>query len=322
MGAARPTTFPSASAASERRRTRSVVRGQRIAAAVALVGALAFAAALRLGDDPSLPDRVELRLGERPVAVVPLLDQDGGRRPATAIARGLPRTVRVKRSGVRTRYAIDRGATAAALASTSSATLVPPARAVEVSIDAPVVAQQLRNNCETAALEVLLATTGVRVDQMTLQGRLRRSGSPDPVSDPSGPTWGDPDAGYVGRADGTGTAGGFGVYPRPVAELAARYGRRLKVMEGASPESVYAHLRVGHAVQAWVGLDDGPYRTWRTAAGKAITVNLNEHTVVLSGIRADGSLEVVNVLGGTREVWSRARFERDFDLLGGRALAV
>ena len=291
---------------------------------VALAVALALAAAVgaRLASDPGPPARVELRLGERPVAVVPILDSAGKRLPAAAIERGLPRSLRVTRAGVRIRYAVDRGAVAAALATTTAAQLVPPARAVEVSIDTPVVAQTLRNNCETAALEALLATTDLRVDQMTLQRRLRRSGPPDPATSASGPIWGDPDQGYVGRADGTGVAGGFGVYPRPVAELAARYGRRLMPMTGASPEAVYAHLRAGHAVEAWVGLDDGPYRSWRTPSGRPVRVNLNEHTVVVSGIRPDGALDIVNVLAGTREVWPRSQFERGFRLLGGRALAV
>ena len=43
-------------------------------------------------------------------------------------------------------------------------------------IEAPVIAQKLRNNCETAGLSVLLATRGVRAGQLDLQNDLPRSG--------------------------------------------------------------------------------------------------------------------------------------------------
>lgn len=114
--------------------------------------------------------------------------------------------------------------------------------------------------------------------------------------------WGDPDEGYVGRADGTGPVGGFAVYPRPVARAARRYGVRLDDLTGAAPRAIYDRLLAGRAVLAWVGLADGPYGSWQTPAGRRVRVNFNEHTVVLTGVRSDGSLQVVNVLHGTREI--------------------
>jgi hypothetical protein len=72
------------------------------------------------------------------------------------------------------------------------------------------VPQLLRNNYETAALSMLLATRGVSVDQLTLQRRLRRSGPLDPQPGDAGrlPIWGDPDLGFVGRANGEVRAAG------------------------------------------------------------------------------------------------------------------
>ena len=297
-------------------------RRQRIAAvgvlALVAVGLLVSRVAGGAADPPA---RLDLRLEDRTFATVRIREEG---RPLTqrAVEAEIPASVVVTKGRVRKRYRIDRKRTVVALTRAKGGAVVPPARLTAVSIRAPTVAQRLRNNCETAALEVLLATAGVRVDQMTLQSRLRRSGPPDPAGVDPQRTWGDPAAGYVGRADGTGPAGGFGVYPAPLAELAARWDRKLDPVTGASPAKIYAHLREGHAVEAWVGLDDGPYRSWTTPSGTPIRVNLNEHTIVLTGIREDGALEVVNVLGGTREVWSRARFERGFELLGGRALAV
>ena len=246
---------------------------------------------------------------------------DPARSPAT-IVRGLPGTATVRSGGVTTVYAIDRARARAGLGRATGGRLELPARPVAVDISAPVIAQRLRDNCETAALEVVLRTQGIHVDQLTLQRELERSGPLDPQPTAAGQEWGDPDAGYVGRADGTGPWGGFGVYPRPVIRLAARHGSRLRDLTGSPALSLYAALFSGRAVLAWIGLGDGPYREWVTPEGRPIRVNLNEHTVVLTGVRRDGSLDVVNVLEGTREVWSRARFEAAWSLLGSRAAAA
>lgn len=285
----------------------------------ALLGLLAVVAAslagANLAANASRPD-IELLVGGRVVGRVRADTAPSGR------AQALPATVTVRARGVTTVYAIDRPRAVAMLARARRSALELPARPLTVSIAAPVVAQRLRDNCETAALQVLLATSGVRVDQLTLQRELARSGPLDPQVTAAGPVWGDPDSGYVGRADGSGTWGGFGVYPGPIARLAARHGRRLADLSGSPPASVYRTLTGGHAVLAWIGLADGPYRDWITPQGRAIRVNLNEHTVVLTGLRPDGSLELVNVLRGTREVWSRARFEQAWTRLGRRALAT
>ena len=66
---------------------------------------------------------------------------------------------------------------------------------------------------------------------------------------------------------------------------------------------------------AWVGLSDGPYGRWRSPRGRTIQVNFGEHTVVLKGIRADGSIRVVNPLEGTRELVAQ-RFRDDVGAIG------
>lgn len=195
-------------------------------------------------------------------------------------------------------------------------------RAVSARVDAPVIAQRLRNNCETAALAIVLATGGTAADQLELQAQLPTSGPPDPVDGPDGRVWGDPDEGFVGRADGGGTAGGFGVYPGPLRALARRHGLAMEDLSGSSPAGVYARLLAGAPVIAWVGLSDGPYERWTTPRGRLIDVNLGEHTVVLTGIDSDGTLRVNNPLEGTRESWSPAKFEAMWALLGRRALAA
>jgi len=185
----------------------------------------------------------------------------------------------------------------------------------------PLFRQTYRNNCETASLSMLLASVGVRVDQRTLQQQVRRSGPRDPIVRADGTwIWGDPEKGFVGRAAGGGTAGGFGVYQTPIRALAASYGVRL-VDLSRKREPLFYLLARGRPAIAWIGLSRGPYRSWRTSAGKRITVNFGEHVVVLTGTRGD-SISVNDPLTGTRLVWTRTQFLAKWQLLGRRALGL
>lgn len=170
---------------------------------------------------------------------------------------------------------------------------------------------------------MLLAAGGVTVDQLTLQHRLPRSGTLDPQPRAGGrlPIWGDPDLGFVGRANGGGTSGGFGVYQPPIRRLALRYHVKLGNLTRAAPTLLYRRLRLGRPVMVWVGLSEGPYGRWRSPQGKTIRVNFGEHTVVLTGLR--GNLVLLNdPLDGQRWTWTRAQFEQLWARLGRRALGL
>jgi uncharacterized protein YvpB len=236
----------------------------------------------------------------------------------------LPSSVSTRFRGVTTRYELRRrSAAAAALRLNDGNGRITVATApTVVSIDAPVIKQKLRNNCEAAALQVLLQTADIRVPQLKLQEQLAKSGPLDPSDSAAGRVWGDPDAGYVGRPNGGGTAGGFGVYPGPVQRLAAKHGVVLQDLTGRPARSIYATLLKGRAVMVWVGLGDGPYSSWRSPSGRQITVNLNEHTVVLNGLDKSDRLSVVNPLTGRAEDWSKEKFEKMWQLLGRRALST
>jgi uncharacterized protein YvpB len=194
---------------------------------------------------------------------------------------------------------------------------------ISSSIAVPPVRQQLHNDCEATALSMLLASAGVHARQLELQARLPRSGPLDPEQ-VTGSTlfrWGDPDRGFVGRPAGGGTEGGFGVYEPPIRRLAARYGVRLADLHDRPVSTVRSVVLAGQPVLAWVGLAPGPYLSWLTPAGRKITVNLNEHAVVLVGA-GPGYLLVNNPLTGARERWSNGLFSYRWKLLGRRALEL
>ena len=277
-------------------------------------------------DDSTRDERVRLTMDGRTVLAVRAADVaawDG-----KTLRRRL-RELDARRRARRGRSAIeletDYAATARrvrALAADGGGDAPVAERAVAASVSIPVVKQRLRNNCESAALAMLLQVEGRAVDQLTLQRELPRSGPLDPEARPDGTrVWGDPDVGYVGRPDGGGTAGGYGVYQAPVSAVARRRGLDLADLTGEPASRVYDALRQGRPVMAWIGLSDGPYETWRTPEGRQVTGNFGEHTVVLTGIRGD-VLDVNDPLSGRRLRWSRDEFELMWKRLGDRALAL
>lgn len=185
------------------------------------------------------------------------------------------------------------------------------------------VRQMLHNDCEATALSMLLSGSGVRAGQLELQERLSRNGplDPEPVAGSTLFRWGDPERGFVGRPAGGGTEGGFGVYEPPIRALAARYGVRLLDLHGRSLAVVRRSVLAGHPVLAWVGLAAGPFLTWLTPSGRRITVNLNEHAIVLVGA-GPRYVFVNNPLTGRRERWSDELFSYRWKLLGRRALEL
>ena len=312
-----------------------VARRRRLVAATLLLIVVGAAAALGGRDDSSATSGAPAAPRERVIALY------GGQRPLMqikvpadqppdrvalrrALTARLTRGTIASRGRARIRYVYDiETTTDRVLAAPSDTRRVQAVRAaVSSRIAAPVVRQFARNTCEAAALHILLSTTGVRVSQQRLQTAFPRSGPLDPEG--SGPqrVWGDPDLGYVGRAEGGGVAGGFGVYPGPVAATARRYGRRLDDLSDGAPARIYARLRAGRAVMAWIGLSDGPYGEWLSPQGKRIQANFGEHTIVLTGISRNGDLRVVDPLRGVLETWTRTRFESAWQLLGRRALGV
>lgn len=247
------------------------------------------------------------------------------RRALRRLVERLPARQVRRRGPARIVYYLDRQrllARATEAVARGSDAVAAPQHAVAAAVRVPLFRQALRNNCETAALSMLLAAANIRVSQLELQRQLPHSGPLDPRPVAGGlPIWGDPDHGFVGRAAGGGTSGGFGVYPQPLQALALRHGVRLRNLTRASAAAVYRQLLAGRPAIAWVGLSAGPYKSWQTPSGRRITVNFGEHTVVLTGIRGD-RLQLDDPLSGRRLSWTKAQFVQLWNRLGRRTLAL
>lgn len=311
-------------------RRRSVVRRRAIALVVVAIGAVAAAIAVSAGGGggPASPPRppsfvsiglggrtlVKRRVGElhRPSSVAAVLAAI----PVTRSVHRGPATIELQTDRRRLAREVD-----LAIRGGGGAVEVPQ-RPTSSTIRVPLVQQKLRDNCEATALSMILAYRGRHVDQLTLQEQVAHAQPLDPTTSPDGSeVWGDPNLGFVGRADGGGPAGGYGVYQGPIETLARRHGVDLRNLTGRSPNAVYSALLSGHPVMAWVALAAGPYASWETPAGRTIHINYGEHAVVLTGLEQDYVL-VNDPLSGTHLSWTKAQFEEMWAGLGRRALAA
>jgi uncharacterized protein YvpB len=310
---------------------RATIRRRRLTA-LAVLAVVATAVGIALGrgggggdSAPPVPAPrfVSVELGGARLARVRV---DALERPAVRarIIAGVPARQHLRRGKARVTYAVERSSLATALraaARRGGGVITVPRHPVASAIAVPMIPQRLRDDCEVTALSMVLGYAGRPVGQLTLQGQVAHAEPLDPTVGPNGEeVWGDPSLGFVGRADGGGPAGGFGVYQRPIRALAARHGLKLAEIGGGSVHRVYAALLAGHPVLAWVALAPGPYASWTSPAGRSIRVNYGEHAVVLTGVD-HGAVKVNDPLSGERLTWSKARFETMWNGLGDRALA-
>ncbi|MBS1844137.1 MAG: C39 family peptidase [Actinobacteria bacterium] len=307
---------------------------RRLAALAAVVGAALLVALVLVrgvgggGTEmpaPPLPRFVSVKLGGQTLAHVKAATL---RRPAVRarIVASVPAHQHLQVGKATIDYDVARGSLDAALRRAARAgagkQVVVPRRPVAAAIDVPMIAQRLRDDCEATALSMVLGYAGHPADQLLLQRQVAHAKPLDPTVGPNGEeVWGDPVLGFVGRADGGGPAGGFGVYQGPIKALAARHGLEMDELSGSSPQRLYAALLAGHPILAWVALAEGPYATWTSPAGRPVKVNYGEHAVVLTGVDSEG-VKVNDPLSGERLTWSKAEFERMWAGLGHRALAA
>ncbi|HEY2054614.1 MAG TPA: C39 family peptidase [Solirubrobacterales bacterium] len=307
-------------------------KGQRRAAALAALALVAAAVGVAIGSGgggaaptaPPKPAFVTVELGGDPLAHVRVGELRRSRELAALAARvPAQRVEHVGKASIT--YAVDRAAVPAALRRAvreGGGTVKVTEAAIASRIEVPMIAQRLQDDCEVTALSMVLGYAGHPVGQLTLQRQVAAAKPLDPEVGPHGEeVWGDPSLGFVGRADGGGPAGGFGVYQGPIRALAQRHDLRMTDLIGVPPKRLYAALLAGHPVLAWVALSAGPYASWTSPAGKEIRINYGEHAVVLTGV--DGTdVHVNDPLSGERLIWSKSQFEGMWAGLGHRALAA
>jgi uncharacterized protein YvpB len=320
-----------------RRPTAEIVRRRRVALAAIVLALAAIAVVVVAGSSggggsgtttgpaemAQASGRVRIELDGRTLVDQPTSRLSGQRSQAVAISR-VPAATTIRDGLARIQARTDRqalgGEVKHAVAAGGGVVAVPWAP-IAASIRIPVVKQTLQDDCEATALSMLLRFAGKRVDQLTLQRQVARSGPLDPEQGPEGEVWGDPRMGFVGRADGGGPAGGFGVYQGPIAALARKHGLNPRDLSRKGPQAIYKTLLSGKPVMVWVGLSEGPYASWHSPSGEIVHVNYGEHTVLLTGVTSN-DVTVNDPLSGLRLTWPKTQFTAMWDLLGRRALGA
>ncbi|WP_235848360.1 C39 family peptidase [Litchfieldia alkalitelluris] len=157
-----------------------------------------------------------------------------------------------------------------------------------VLLDAPIIAQypELPRGCEITSLAMLLQYAGVEVDKMTLAKEIKKD--PTPYKKVNGKiTFGHPNIGFVGDMY-TKKNKGYGVYHRPVADLASQFlPARIIDITGSDFDAVKMYL--SNDTPVWVitnvkykKLPKHYFETWHTSEG-VIDITYQEHSVLVTG---------------------------------------
>ncbi|WP_396654836.1 C39 family peptidase [Mesobacillus jeotgali] len=153
---------------------------------------------------------------------------------------------------------------------------------------APLIKQmpELPRGCEVTSLAMMLNQAGVKANKMTLAKQVKKD--PTIYRYSNGKKYfGNPNYGFVGNMY-TFSKPGFGVFNKPVAELANKYmPGRIVNLSGQSFDSVLDYVGAGRPVwvinTSWFSHVPRKYwQTWYTPQGP-IRITMKEHSVLITG---------------------------------------
>lgn len=171
------------------------------------------------------------------------------------------------------------------------------ARIQEIELNIPLIRQQpeLGRGCEMTSLAMLLQSAGKPVSKMTLAKRIRK------VHYIQNGLHGNPNEGFVGDMY-TFKKAGYGVYHKPLTELARRYlPNQIEDQTGKPFVSILDHLRKGIPVVVITNTSFKPlpkesFISWQTRKGD-VKITFHEHAVLITGFTGD-KIYINNPLGG------------------------
>ncbi len=174
------------------------------------------------------------------------------------------------------------------------------------------------NGCETVALYLMLKYYGVNVSPETLVNNLKKG---DGVHWENGIRYGgDPEIEFVGDPR---DAHGYGVYQKPIINLASKYKSGMTDYTGHSLSQVLELVRSGKPVQVWVSINlknTSVCANWtHKASGKTINWICNLHSVVIVGFN-DNYVYVSDPYTGSIKKYGRTQFQKVYNLFGKRAI--
>jgi uncharacterized protein YvpB len=193
-------------------------------------------------------------------------------------------------------------------------------------LNAPTIHQNMRLDCESAALAVALQTKGMGITQTWVFDELPKQPQDAVVSRERPVTWGDPYAAFVGNVNGSETNyTGYGVYYPPIAAVAERAGATVSARTGWTTSQIEYQIQLGHPVVVWTNFNFAYSRTatWNAWDGRVVPYTTEEHTVTVVGFNSlVGTVTVIDVGVGLRRTISTAAFTAAIATFGGMGVAV
>ena len=197
-----------------------------------------------------------------------------------------------------------------------------------VSLQAPIIKQDLALDCESAALQVALAVKNIDVPQDTIFYSLPQQPQPAAarrrrVSREAGairiPA-------FVGDVNGYEPSfTGYGVYYPPIVAAAERFGATAVGHTGWTVAEIVAQLREGNSVVVWLTSDFKAHvpRYWTAWDGRASPGPIGEHAVPVIGFDpVQNTITFVDVLYGVERTMSTQAFAAALTTFGGMGVAV
>ncbi|PGU09428.1 hypothetical protein COD21_19915 [Bacillus cereus] len=178
---------------------------------------------------------------------------------------------------------------------------------------------ELDRGCEVTSLAMMLQYAGVSVDKMTLANEIKK------VNFIEDGVRGNPNEGFVGNIY-TFSESGYGVYHRPLFQLAKKYLPKQAVdLTGKSIEEIYKSVKAEQPVvmitnATFAPLDEDEFTTWETNSGD-VSITYNEHCVVLIGYDKE-SVYIRDPLEDSLDVKvPRENFEQAWGQMGSQAIS-
>ena len=174
------------------------------------------------------------------------------------------------------------------------------------------------NGCETIALYLMLKYYGINVSPETLVNNLAKG---DGVHWENGTRYGgDPEIEFVGDPR---DQHGYGVYQKPIINLASKYKSGMVDYTGHSLSQVLEIVKSGKPVQVWVSINlknTSVCADWtHKASGKKINWICSLHSVVVIGFN-DNYIYVSDPYTGDIEKYRKSQFQKMYNLFGKRAI--
>lgn len=190
-----------------------------------------------------------------------------------------------------------------------------------VNLKVPYHRQEHALSCEVAALLMALNYKGAKVTENELIKQM-------PVSDPGprqpGNIWGDPNLGFVGNINGTMPNTGYGVYEKPIYDLATKY-RAAKIINNGTINDLLIELSDNNPIVVWGVIGHGKDISWQTPEGKIISAKLDEHARTLIGFTGQSDNPKLMIL--LDPIFGRIRmtisdFQTNWDKLDNKAVVI